>query len=151
LTSAAREHTASLAISYGRPSEIRGDFRRRRAHHEQTTRCKRVGASRPATRRCRLARRTRRSQREGAMSRSDSHHRRDFLARSLVVAGAAGLAASGLRADQALAQTSPRPIRRSERYDDIFITERKSFKWPGDATLAVWFAPNVEVWQYDSA
>ncbi len=85
------------------------------------------------------------------MSRWDLHHRRDFLARSLVVAGAAGLAASGLRADRALAQTSPRPIRRSERYDDSFITERKPFKWPGDASLAVWFAPNVEVWQYDSA
>ncbi len=85
------------------------------------------------------------------MSRWDAHHRRDFLARSLVVAGAAGLAASGLRTDLAFAQTSPRPIRRSERYDDSFITERKPFKWPGDATLAVWFAPNVEVWQYDSA
>ena len=85
------------------------------------------------------------------MSRWDAHHRRDFLARSLVVAGAAGLAASGLRTDRAFAQTSPRPIRRSERYDDSFITERKPFKWPGDASLAVWFAPNVEVWQYDSA
>jgi allantoinase len=85
------------------------------------------------------------------MSRSDSHHRRDFLSRGLVFAGAAGLAASGLRADRAVAQNSPRPIRRSERYDDSFITERKPFKWPGDASLAVWFAPNVEVWQYDSA
>ncbi len=82
---------------------------------------------------------------------SDSHHRRDFLASGLVLAGAAGVAAAGLRADAAVAQTSPRPIRRSERYDDSFITERKPFKWPGDASLAVWFAPNVEVWQYDSA
>jgi peptidoglycan/xylan/chitin deacetylase (PgdA/CDA1 family) len=80
-----------------------------------------------------------------------SHDRRDFLAKGLVLAGAAGLTASGLRADLAAAQTSPRPIRRSERYDDSFITERKPFKWPGDASLAVWFAPNVEVWQYDSA
>jgi allantoinase len=85
------------------------------------------------------------------MSRTDSHHRRDFLAKGLVLAGSAGLVASGLRADRASAQTSPRPIRRSERYDDSFITERKPFKWPGDASLAVWFAPNVEVWQYDSA
>jgi allantoinase len=84
---------------------------------------------------------------EGAMS----HHRRDFLAKSLLLAGAAGLAGSGLRAGAAGAQTAPRPIRRSERYDDSFITERKPFKWPGDNTLAVWFAPNVEVWQYDSA
>jgi allantoinase len=85
------------------------------------------------------------------MSRSDSHHRRDFLAGGFVLAGAAGLATSGLRTDRAVAQTAPRPIRRSERYDDSFISERKPFKWPGDATLAVWFAPNVEVWQYDSA
>src|ERR1700759_4361806 len=96
-------------------------------------------------------RRTRCSRREGAMSRWDAHHRRDFLARSLVAAGAAGLAASGLRADRAVAPPSRRPIRRSERYDASFITQRKPFKWPGDATLAVWFAPNVEVWQYDSA
>ena len=59
--------------------------------------------------------------------------------------------AAGLRPGAAGAQTAPRPIRRSERYDDSFITERKPFKWPGDNTLAVWFAPNVEVWQYDSA
>ncbi len=85
------------------------------------------------------------------MSRSDSHHRRDFLAGGLVLAGAAGIAASGLHIERAAAQTSPRPIRRSERYDDSFIGERKPFKWPGDASLAVWFAPNVEVWQYDSA
>jgi allantoinase len=82
---------------------------------------------------------------------SDSRDRRDFLAKGLVLAGATGLTVSGLRADRAFAQTPPRPIRRSERYDDSFITERKPFKWPGDASLAVWFAPNVEVWQYDSA
>ena len=80
-----------------------------------------------------------------------SHHRRDFLAKSLLLAGAAGIAASGLRPGAAGAQTAPRPIRRSERYDDSFITERKPFKWPDDNSLAVWFAPNVEVWQYDSA
>ena len=79
------------------------------------------------------------------------NHRRDFLAKGLVIAGAAGLAASGMRADRAAAQTAPRPIRRSERYDDSFITERKPFKWPGNNTLAVWFAPNVEVWHYDVA
>ena len=47
---------------------------------------------------------------------------------------------------QHLPETPPRPIRRTERYDDSFITERKAFKWPGNNTLAVWFAPNVEVW-----
>src|SRR4249919_1587361 len=79
------------------------------------------------------------------------HDRREFIAKSFCLAGAAGLAASGLRPGAADAQTAPRPIRRSERYDDSFISERKPFKWPGNNTLAVWFAPNVEVWQYDSA
>src|SRR5216684_3465022 len=80
---------------------------------------------------------------------SIGHDRREFIAKSFCIAG--GLAAFGLRPVAAQAQTAPRPIRRSERYDDSFITERKPFKWPGNNTLAVWFAPNVEVWQYDSA
>ena len=78
----------------------------------------------------------------------DGHDRREFIAKSL--AGAAALAASVSVPGIARAQTAPRPIKRSERYDDSFITERKPFKWPGDNTLAVWFAPNVEVWHYDS-
>jgi allantoinase len=45
----------------------------------------------------------------------------------------------------------PRPIRRSGRYEDSFIFERKPFKWPGGNTLAVWIIPNVEVWHYDCA
>jgi len=53
--------------------------------------------------------------------------------------------------DGSARKTAPRPIRRSERYDDSFIAERKPFKWPGNSTLAVWFVPNVEVWHYDSA
>ncbi len=77
--------------------------------------------------------------------------RRQFFAEGLLLAGAAGMAASGLPSGAASAQTAPRPIRRSERYDDSFIFERKPFKWPGNNTLAVWFAPNVEVWNYDSA
>src|ERR1700716_4738255 len=76
------------------------------------------------------------------------HDRREFVGRAFCLTLGAGVAASGLGAQ---AQTPPRPIRRSERYDDSFITERKPFKWPGENTLAVWFAPNVEVWQYDSA
>src|SRR6202171_5271127 len=79
------------------------------------------------------------------------NHRRDFIAKSVFLAGAASLAAACLRPTAPAAQPPPRPIRRSERYDDSFITERKPFRWPGDNTLAVWFAPNVEVWQYDSA
>jgi allantoinase len=79
------------------------------------------------------------------------HDRREFVERAFCLTLGAGIAASGLRGSGAQAQTPPRPIRRSERYDDSFITERKPFKWPGNATIAVWFAPNVEVWQYDSA
>ena len=77
--------------------------------------------------------------------------RRQFVAEGLLLAGAAGIAGSGLASGAARAQTAPRPIRRSQRYDDSFIFERKPFKWPGNKTLAVWFAPNVEVWHYDSA
>jgi peptidoglycan/xylan/chitin deacetylase (PgdA/CDA1 family) len=80
-----------------------------------------------------------------------SHDRREFFVKSLLLAGAAALAVSGLGPLAAQAQTAPKPIRRSERYDDTFITERKPFKWPGNNTLAVWFIPNVEVWHYDSA
>jgi allantoinase len=80
---------------------------------------------------------------------SNGQDRREFIMRSL--AGAAALAAPVSAPGGAQAQTAPRPIRRSERYDDSFITERKPFKWPGGNTLAVWFAPNVEVWHYDSA
>ncbi|HKA74253.1 MAG TPA: polysaccharide deacetylase family protein, partial [Xanthobacteraceae bacterium] len=41
------------------------------------------------------------------------------------------------------------PMRRANRYDDTFLHERKPFAWPGNKTLAVWIAPNVEVWHYD--
>src|SRR5437870_5657179 len=87
--------------------------------------------------------------REHVVMLSIGHDRREFIAKSFCIAGS--LAAFGLRPAAAQAQTAPRPIRRSERYDDSFITERKPFKWPGNNTLAVWFAPNVEVWQFDSA
>src|SRR4051794_16255256 len=80
-----------------------------------------------------------------------SHDRREFFVKGLLLAGAATLTVSGLGPLAAQAQTAPKPIRRSERYDDTFITERKPFKWPGNNTLAVWFIPNVEVWHYDSA
>jgi peptidoglycan/xylan/chitin deacetylase (PgdA/CDA1 family) len=43
------------------------------------------------------------------------------------------------------------PMRRSNRYEDTFIFERKPFAWPGNKSLAVWIAPNVEVWHYDVA
>jgi len=49
-----------------------------------------------------------------------------------------------------LVETIGKPVRRSERYQDSFIFERKPFTWPGGKTLAVWIVPNVEVWRYDS-
>ena len=74
--------------------------------------------------------------------------RRDFLTTSLTFLGAAGLMAA--RAPVAHAQTGDRPLRRSNRYEDSIISERKPFVWPGNKTLAVWIAPNVEVWNYDA-
>jgi peptidoglycan/xylan/chitin deacetylase (PgdA/CDA1 family) len=76
--------------------------------------------------------------------------RRDFLRRSLTVAGATGAALTGLSSNRAFAQAPSGPVRRADRYDDSFIFERKPFRWPGNATLAIWIAPNVEVWRYDS-
>ena len=84
------------------------------------------------------------------MSRSDSHHRRDFLAKGLVIAGAAGLAASGL------APTGPAPRRRRGRSAAPSATTTalspSASRSSGRGRLARgWFAPNVEVWQFDSA
>jgi peptidoglycan/xylan/chitin deacetylase (PgdA/CDA1 family) len=83
------------------------------------------------------------------MANDKGQDRREFIRKS--AGGAAALVVSLSAFGTSVAQTGPRPIRRSERYDDSFITERKPFKWPGGNTLAVWFAPNVEVWHYDSA
>ena len=76
--------------------------------------------------------------------------RRDFLKQGLLLAGTAGVLASGLAPKAAFAQTQGKSVRRADRYEDSFIFERKPFKWPGNKTLAVWIAPNVEVWHYDS-
>ncbi|PYR64578.1 MAG: polysaccharide deacetylase [Acidobacteria bacterium] len=76
--------------------------------------------------------------------------RREFLQRGLTLAGAAGAALAGLPSTTASAQAPAGSVRRSDRYDDSFIFERKAFRWPGNATLAIWIAPNVEVWRYDS-
>src|SRR5262245_14114923 len=78
-----------------------------------------------------------------------SHDRRNFIRTSLALAGTAGLIASGLAPCVARAQTLG-PMRRSNRYEDTFIHERKPVTWPNNKTLAVWIAPNVEVWHYDS-
>jgi len=77
------------------------------------------------------------------------HDRRDFIRKTLVLAGTAGLLTSGLAATAARSQTFG-PMRRSNRYEDSFLHERKPFAWPGNKTLAVWIAPNVEVWHFDS-
>src|SRR5207342_1224887 len=84
----------------------------------------------------------------GIAMTKNGHDRREFVGRAFCLTLGAGISAYGLRGSGAQAQTPPRPIRRSERYDDSFINERKPFKWPGNATIAIWFAPNVEVWQY---
>ena len=68
------------------------------------------------------------------------HDRRDFIKAGLSVAGTAGLLTSGLAPVHAQAQTGGKPVRRSERYDDSIISERKPFVWPGNKTLAVWIA-----------
>lgn len=80
----------------------------------------------------------------------DGNDRRDFLKKSLSLAASAGLLTAGLMPIAALAQTIGKPMRRADRYEDTFIFERKPFKWPGNKTLAVWIAPNIEVWHYDS-
>ena len=73
-------------------------------------------------------------------------NRRNFLNRSLGLCAAAGaLTASG---SKALAQTVRRPGRFEE---NTLITERKPFTWPGGKTLAVWIAPNVEVFVLNRA
>ena len=77
--------------------------------------------------------------------------RRDFLKQGLLLAGTAGVLASGLAPKAAFSQTQGNSVRRADRYEDSFIFERKPFKWPGNKTLAVWIVPNVEVWHYDSA
>ncbi len=76
--------------------------------------------------------------------------RRDFLKHTLAAAGTASLLTSMLPPGAARAQTLG-PMRRANRYEDTFITERKPFAWPNNKTLAVWIAPNVEVWHYDVA
>src|SRR4030095_3926127 len=78
-------------------------------------------------------------------------NRRDFLKRSLTLAGAVGAVLAGLPSKRASAQAPGGAVRRADRYDDSFIFERKPFRWPGNATLAIWIAPNVKVWRYDSA
>jgi len=77
------------------------------------------------------------------------HDRRSFIRNALTLAGTAGLLTSGL-APIAHAQTGGKPLRRSDRYEDSIISERKPFAWPGNKTLAVWIAPNVEVWNFDA-
>jgi peptidoglycan/xylan/chitin deacetylase (PgdA/CDA1 family) len=85
----------------------------------------------------------------GGESMQRKRDRRDFIKNSLLLAGAASLLASS-RPRIASAQIVSKPVRRSDRYEDSFISDRKPFTWPGNKTLAIWVAPNVEVWNYDS-
>lgn len=71
--------------------------------------------------------------------------RRGFVA---LAAGTLGALAPRLQAQQPpTGITGVRPV---GRYADSLIYERKPFTWPGGKTLAVWVAPNVEVWDFDS-
>jgi peptidoglycan/xylan/chitin deacetylase (PgdA/CDA1 family) len=81
---------------------------------------------------------------------NSGHDRRDFIKKSLFLAGAASVLTSRWAPVVAYAQTIGKPMRRADRYEDTFIFERKPFVWPGNKTLSVWIAPNVEVWHYDS-
>jgi hypothetical protein len=72
------------------------------------------------------------------------NERRDFIKQGLFLAGAAGVLASGLAPIAARAQVVSKPVRRPDRYEDSFIFERKPYTWPGNKTLAIWIAPNVE-------
>jgi peptidoglycan/xylan/chitin deacetylase (PgdA/CDA1 family) len=82
---------------------------------------------------------------------AECYDRRLLLRRGLQLGAAAGIAAAGLTPTGALAQGLQKPFRRSGRYDDSFIFERKPYTWPGGRKLAVWVVPNVEVWNYDMA
>jgi peptidoglycan/xylan/chitin deacetylase (PgdA/CDA1 family) len=81
-------------------------------------------------------------------------NRRDFIKKGLALAGTAGVLGAAMTSATAQAPapaSATRPTRRPERFQDSFITERKPFAWPGGKKLAVWVAPNVEVWRFDSA
>src|SRR5580704_6420447 len=93
----------------------------------------------------------------GPAKKRDGMNRRRFLSSTaalgvglVVRPGSAGFLTAGLAPIVARAQTGGGPVRRSDRYEDTIISERKPFVWPGNKTLAVWVAPNVEVWNYDS-
>ena len=73
------------------------------------------------------------------------HDRRDFIRTGSALAGTTGLLTSGPGPIVSKDKAGGRPVRRSDRYADSIISERKPFVWPGNKTLAVWIAPNVEV------
>ena len=75
--------------------------------------------------------------------------RRRFVGNTLLAA--TGTLTALPRPMQTQAQTPTSGVRPSGRYDNSLIIERKAFTWPGGKTLAVWIAPNVEVWSFDSA
>ena len=69
-------------------------------------------------------------------------NRRHFLNKGFGLCAAAGMLTASA---EALAQVQG-VVRRPERFDEnVVITERKPFSWPGGKTLAVWMIPNVEV------
>src|SRR5262245_54655371 len=84
--------------------------------------------------------------REGEMTKQE--RRRDVLKQGLRLVGATTWVSVSLHA-LAQMQTSSNPFKRTDRYDDSYIFERKPFKWPGGKDVAVWVAPAVEIWSID--
>jgi peptidoglycan/xylan/chitin deacetylase (PgdA/CDA1 family) len=76
-------------------------------------------------------------------------NRRRFMCKVVGLVGATGTLAATPGVLQQ--RQSGANIRSSGRTNDSLILERKPFTWPGGKTLAVWIAPNVEVWSFDSA
>ncbi len=75
--------------------------------------------------------------------------RRNFLARTCGLVGAAGLPMwpRGSLAQQRVSSG----MHSTGLYEDSLIFDRKPFSWPGGKTIAVWIVPNVEIWSFDSA
>ena len=59
---------------------------------------------------------------------SSSNNRRDFIKKSLFLAGTASLVTSGLAPMVAYAQAVGNTMRRADRYEDSFIFQRKPFR-----------------------
>src|SRR5438552_2141699 len=76
-------------------------------------------------------------------------NRRMFLGRGLGLIGAAVIA--NALPETLWAQVPSSGVKPSGRNDGSMIIERKRFTWPSGKSLAVWIAPNVEVFDFDAS